>query len=320
MPAMSVWPVSSSVATRKVGSSSARRCEARAELVLVGLRLRLDGDRDHRLGERHRLEHDRRLLRGERVARRRRLQADAGGDLARHDRVALLAVVRVHLEDAADALGLARRRVEDAVAGLERAGVDAEVRQLADVRVGHDLERERRERLRPARHARCSSCLGLRVDADHRRHVERARQVVDDRVEQRLHALVLEGGAEQHRRDLVGDRAGAERALDHLRRHRGLVLDVRLEHLVVEVRDRVDQLVVVLVRLLGELGRDLGGLELLAEVVLVDDRLHLDEVDDALEVVLLRRSGSGSAPGSRRGGRASTARRRRSSRRCGPSC
>jgi hypothetical protein len=34
------------------------------------------------------------------------------------------------------------------------------------------------------------------------------------------------------------------------------------------VRDGVDQLVVVLVRLLGELGRDLGRVVLLAEVVL----------------------------------------------------
>ena len=53
------------------------------------------------------------------------------------------------------------------------------------------------------------------------------------------------------------------------------------------MRDRVDQLVVVLVRLLGQLGRDLGDLELLAEVVLVDDRLHLDQVDDADVRVLL---------------------------------
>jgi hypothetical protein len=120
----------------------------------------------------------------------------------------------------------------------------------------------------------------------HRRHVERARQVVDDGVEQGLDTLVLEGGAEQHRRDLVGERAGAHRALDHLRRDRGLVLDVRREHLIVEVRDRVDQLVVVLLRLLGELGRDLDHVELLPEVVPVEDRLHLDEVDDAREVVL----------------------------------
>ena len=104
-----------------------------AELVLVALRLRLDRDRDHGLREGHRLEHDRRALDGQRVARRRLLQADARGDLARADLLALLAMVGVHLEDAADPLGLAVRRVEDAVAGLERARVDAEVRQLADV-------------------------------------------------------------------------------------------------------------------------------------------------------------------------------------------
>ena len=120
--------------------------QAGAELVLVGLRLRLDGDRDHGLGEGHRLEHDRRDLGRERVAGRRLLEADASGDLARADLLALLAVVRVHLQDAADPLGLAGRRVEHAVAGLELAAVDAEVRELADERVGHDLERERRER------------------------------------------------------------------------------------------------------------------------------------------------------------------------------
>ena len=44
MPEMTVWPVSSSVRTRKVGSSSASFCSAIAQLVLVGLGLGLDGD------------------------------------------------------------------------------------------------------------------------------------------------------------------------------------------------------------------------------------------------------------------------------------
>ena len=51
--------------------------------------------------------------------------------------------------------------------------------------------------------------------------------------------------------------------------------------------DGVEHLVVIGVGLVGELGRDLGHLEVLAEVVLVDDRLHLDEVDDAGVRVLL---------------------------------
>src|SRR5207253_11244074 len=50
------------------------------------------------------------------------------------------------LQDAADALGLAVGRVQDAVARLDLARVDAEVGELPDVRIGHDLEGERRER------------------------------------------------------------------------------------------------------------------------------------------------------------------------------
>ena len=44
---------------------------------------------------------------------------------------------------------------------------------------------------------------------------------------------------------------------------------------------------VVLLRLLLELRRDLHRLELLPEVVLVDDRAHLDEIDDAAVMLLL---------------------------------
>ena len=75
------------------------------------------------------------------------LMPTRGGDVARVDLLDLLAVVGVHHQDAADALGAAGGDVEHARAGLERARVDAEVGELADVGVGHDLEGERRERL-----------------------------------------------------------------------------------------------------------------------------------------------------------------------------
>ena len=129
--------------------------------------------------------------------------------------------------------------------------------------------------------------LGARVDAVDGRDVERARQVVDDGVEERLHALVLEGGAAEDRCD--GDHKGrlAECAADHVRRHRGLVHEVRLEELLVVLGDCVDQLVVVLLGLLAELLGDLDRLRLHAESVVPDDALHLDHVDDAAEVLLL---------------------------------
>ena len=191
----------------------------------------------------------------------------------------------MHLEDAADALGLAGRHVQDLVACLHLARVDADIREAADVGVGHDLERKRAERL-VERGAPRELVVGARVDPVDRRHVERARQVVDDGVEQRLHALVLERGAEQDRRDGDVERRSSERALQHLGRDRALVLEVGLHQLVVVVGDRVDQLVVVLVGLLGQLGRDLADVHRRAEVVRPRDRPHLDEVDDAAEVLL----------------------------------
>ena len=78
--------------------------------------------------------------------------------------VDVLAVVRVHLQQAADALLVALRRVQDVGAGGQRAGVDAEVGELADVRVGHDLERQSGERrLRVGR--ALDLLVGLQVDA-----------------------------------------------------------------------------------------------------------------------------------------------------------
>src|SRR4051794_35364764 len=179
--------------------------ERHGHLLLVGLRLGLDGHGDDRLREGHGLEADRLVRRRERVARVDRLDAHGRGDVAGVDLLDVLAVVRVHHQDAADALGLARVDVEHARARLEAARVDAEVGELADVGVGGDLERERGERLVVGRRAGRGLVLAALdgLVALHRGDVQRRRQEVDDRVQQRLHALVLEGRAAQDRRDFV---------------------------------------------------------------------------------------------------------------------
>ena len=46
---------------------------------------------------------------------------------------------------------------------------------------------------------RTASASDLGIEASYRRYLERARQVLDDRVEERLHALVLEGRAKEYR-------------------------------------------------------------------------------------------------------------------------
>ena len=124
-----------------------------------------------------------------------------------------------------------------------------------------------------------------RLQADHRRHVQRGRQVRDHGVQQGLHALVLERRAAQDRRELAGERRLADRR-DQLRRRDLLLLEDQLHERVVVVRDLLEQVLAGRLGLLEQLARDLDHRDVLAEVVVVDDGLHLDQVDDALEVAL----------------------------------
>ena len=74
-----------------------------AHLLLTGLGLGLDGDADHGLGEFHGLQDDRSLFIAERITGGGVLEADDGADVAGVAALDILAVVGVHLQDAADA-------------------------------------------------------------------------------------------------------------------------------------------------------------------------------------------------------------------------
>ena len=117
------------------------------------------------------------------------------------------------------------------------------------------------------------------------RHVERRRQVIDDGVEQRLHALVLEGGAAQHRIERAGDHGLADQLLEG--RLVGLLaVKESLERRVVELDRGFDQLLAIFLGLIGHIGRDVDVVELRAERFIVpDDALHLHEIDEALEIL-----------------------------------
>ena len=152
--------------------------------------------------------------------------------------------------------------------------------------VRHDLERERGERI-----------LGVGVPLDHRvlvahrvaldgRDVDRAGQVVHDRVEHRLDALVLERGPAQHR----GQRAGDGRApdgRDELVLGRLSALQVQLHHLVVVLGDRLEQPVAPFARGLDVVVGDRDDVVLVALALgLPEQRAHPHQVDDAAEVGL----------------------------------
>src|SRR5215207_9404889 len=97
--------------------------ERNGELLLVGLRLGLDGLPDDGLGEDHLLQHDLLLVvrRNERVARPRIGEADGRNELASIDLISLLAAVGVQLQETPHALTPALGGVHHVGAGLERA-------------------------------------------------------------------------------------------------------------------------------------------------------------------------------------------------------
>ncbi len=107
-----------------------------------------------------------------------------------------------------------------------------------------------------------------------------------DRVEHGLHALVLERRTGEHRDDAVLERAHAQAVADLLDREL-LTLEELHGQLVVELGHGLDQGGAVLLCLRQHVRRDLDDLRLGAHVVPVDDGLHLDEVDHALEALFL---------------------------------
>ncbi len=271
--------------------------QAHAELLLVCLGLRLDRQRDDRLGEVHGFEDDRLALVADRIAGGDGLQPHGGGNVARVDFLDLFPLVRVHLQQPAQPLRLLLGRVVDGRAGRHDARVDADEGELADERVGHDLESQRGERCAVGR-LTLDDHLGplIGVEPEDRRNIERRGQVVDHAVEQRLHSLVLERGSADDRHEgrlhlfslrvHGADDPIAQRPLDLLFGDL-LPVQVLLEELVVRLADLLDELLTVLLRLGQQVGGDLLDDVLGAHrLVLVADRLHLDEVDHAGELVL----------------------------------
>ena len=90
-----------------------------AHLILVSLRLRLDRHGNNRLRKLHALERDLVFQIAQRVTCGDVLEANRGGDIAGADFLDLFAIVRVHLQYAADALFLALDRVEYRVARVQ---------------------------------------------------------------------------------------------------------------------------------------------------------------------------------------------------------
>ena len=167
--------------------------------------------------------------------------------------------------------------------GLEHARVDAQVDRLAPF-VHGDLERQRAERRRVVGRA-AHRLLGAGHDALDRRHLDRRRQVVADGVQQRLHALVAQRRAREHRHDAAVDRPLAQRRLQHRLVDR-LPFEEGVGDGVVEVGGGLDQLLARGGDLVGHRRRRIVLARALGLVAREVERAHAHQIDDAGEAIL----------------------------------
>ena len=220
-----------------------------------------------------------------RVASLDRLEADDGQDLTSLRVLQVLALVGVHAQQAADALLAATFDIEHGAASMKGARVHPQESELPDVRIGQDLEDQRRERRGVAGLARHGVAV-VEIRAHHCRDVERRGQVVHDRVQQPLNALVLEGGPAQDRRDVQLGRGPPDGRAQRV--HGDLAaLDVQVEQLLVVLGDPLDHLLATVPGLGEEIVGDRADFVFRAErFVLPENAAHLDQIDDATETVL----------------------------------
>ncbi len=191
----------------------------------------------------------------------------------------------MHLHQAANALLAALGDVKNRFARAQLARIHADERQLADKRVGHDLEHQRRKRLVIGGRELFGYCGVIGQHALHRRNIERRRQIIDHRIEQVLHALVLERRAADHRENLLRDGRLADARHDLFFGDRRAFDEFR-EQLVVGFGDRFDHLLAILLGLLEQIRGNLDLVELRAQRFIAPDaRLHLHQIDDALELI-----------------------------------
>ena len=252
------------------------------ELVSILARRRGHGDSDDGCGELNRLENDGVLSAADRVARPRVRKADDRSHLAGPQLVDRLAIVGMHLEESADALHLVTRRVVDLRTRPYHSGVDADVGELPHVPVGLHLEGQRSKRRIVARLAN-EFLVRLGGRADRRGKVGGRGEIVDDRIKEASHALVLERGTTQD-----GDESSVDRRLPDRTYHfvtpRRLTLEELLHQRIILLADPLDHDGLGRACRLNQFVRNRFFADRRAHrCIVVVDRLHVDQVDHARE-------------------------------------
>src|SRR5438876_6392154 len=149
------------------------------------------------------------------IARRDILDSDDSRDVARVTSLDVFALVRLDLNQTRNAFALVRARIVNRVAFRKCAGINTKEDKLADKRIAPKLEGER---------TKIAVVIGRRFDLFARvrvltfrwRNIERARQIIDYRIDQVLHAFILECRTGNDRHKLIRDGLAANTRFQQL--------------------------------------------------------------------------------------------------------
>ena len=245
--------------------------------------LGLDAERHDGVGDVHGAQGVRKATVGEGIARSA-VNTEDGANLTSTDLVDVLHFIGVHTDDTGNADLLVAAGVVEVGALLERTLVDTHVGELA-VRVLFELEGKTDEG---------EGVVGNELDgllalgAVERKVVGivGVREVVANSVEHGLDTPIGNGRTHEDGGKLAGDSSAANGGLDLLGA-RGLLLEEHLGNLIVHIGKLLDKLLsLLLAEVLDLSGNLLGDLEVDTTHAIVTDALHLDQVDDTLELLL----------------------------------
>ena len=191
----------------------------------------------------------------------------------------------MHLQDAAHTLLVVLHGVVDSGTCLNLTGVNTEVCQLTNERVSSDLEGQS-----------CEGCVvgrrtglllfGLRIHTLDVLDIGRCGHIVNDSVQQLLHAAVLVGRTTDNGNQSICNGLLADSSLQFLTSDL-LTLEVLFHQYFVVLGNSLDQNVTVLFSLLDHILGDRFGAHVVAHVVVVDLSVHIDQVNDTAEGILL---------------------------------
>ena len=253
--------------------------QRRAELLVVVAAGGADRDRDDGGRELDHLQDDRRGGIAERIAGARLAEAGHGDDVAGVGGLQRDLLAGVHAEETPDAARHPQRGVEDHLAHLEGAGVDADIEDTPHVLVGHDLEGQGGKGILIAREA---PRFGIAMRAD-RPDVQRRGQEARHAIKQRLDALVLEGGTAVDRNKIARQAALAD-ALEDVGVIQCAFVKVLLQQVVVLLGGALDELLVGRVADLAQILGDISVVQIDAAALLIKgDGLHAQDVHHARE-------------------------------------